>query len=296
MSSKGKSKDIAHSYSRHSSILDTPAGEVINTDNLKLNKIYVGFMTFFAVIGGFLFGYDTSVIAGAKLYFDDDFEGITNLQKEVIVSMTLLGAAFGSLLGGPVADKFGRKLTILLADVLFLVGCIVMAITPSIPILVVGRFIVGLGVGVAAMVVPIYLAEIAPKNIRGTLVNLNVVFIASGQFIALVVCLALGNRWRWMLGLAGIPAILQGVGILFMSESPRWLFKNGKNQEAIKAIQKIYNEPIENLEPIIEEQMAEVRTVREYDHYTYFQSIKQLFTTFRRCLIVGCGIQMFQQL
>lgn len=144
-----------------------------------------------------------------------------------------------------------------------------MAIAPTIPILVVGRFIVGLGVGVAAMVVPVYLAEISPKNIRGILVNLNVVFIATGQFLALVVCLLLGNRWRWMLGLAGVPAVLQGAGILFMSESPRWLFKNGRNQEAIKAIKKIYCEPVENLESIINEQKSEARKVREFDHYTY---------------------------
>lgn len=97
----------------------------------------------------------------------------------------MLGAAFGSLLGGPIADKFGRKPTIFVADVLFTGGCLVMAFTPSIPVLIIGRFIVGLGVGVAAMVVPVYLAEVSPKKIRGMLVNLNVIFITLGQFLAL---------------------------------------------------------------------------------------------------------------
>jgi len=144
-------------------------------------------MIMFAAIGGFLFGYDTSVIAGANLYIDNDFPGVTNFQKELIVSMTTLGAGFGSLSGGSIADRFGRKPTIIIADFLFTIGCVVMAFTPSIAILIIGRFIVGLGVGVAAMVVPVYLAEISPKKYRGVIVNSNVVFIALGQFIALAV-------------------------------------------------------------------------------------------------------------
>jgi SP family myo-inositol transporter-like MFS transporter 13 len=156
-------------------------------DELKVNKAYIAFMVFFAAIGGFLFGYDTSVIAGANLYIDEDFPKVTNFQKELIVSMTLLGAAIGSLTGGPTADKFGRKFTIFVADVMFTGGCACMAFAPSIPVLIIGRFIVGLGVGIAAMVVPVYLAEVAPRSIRGTIVNLNVVFIATGQFLALVI-------------------------------------------------------------------------------------------------------------
>ena len=125
-------------------------------------------------MGGLLFGYDTGVIAGANLYIDTSFQNITNLDKELIVSLTLFGAAIGSLFGGPISDKFGRKPTILLADVLFTVGSLIMAFTPSIFILVVGRFVVGLGVGTAAMVVPVYLAEIAPTSIRGILVGANI--------------------------------------------------------------------------------------------------------------------------
>lgn len=171
-----------------------------------------------------------------------------------------------------------------------------MAFSPNVAVLVVGRFIVGLGVGVAAMIVPVYIAEVAPKNIRGILVNLNVVFIASGQFLALVICLALGKRWRWMLGLAAVPALLQGIGILFMSESPRWLFKKGKGEQAIKAIRRIYNEPLQNLQNVINDQKNEARRVKEYENYSYIDLMKQLFTTYRPCLIAGCGLQMFQQL
>ena len=184
-------------------------------DNLKVNKLYLWILVFFAAIGGFLFGYDTSVIAGANLYVDNDFKSITTFDKSMIVSMALLGAAVGSLFGGPFADKFGRKLTIFAADIWFTGGWLLMAFSPSIAVLIVGRFVVGIGIGVAAMVVPVYLAEVAPIKIRGAIVNLNVVFITGGQFLALCIWLLLGDKWRWMLGIAGIPSFLQAIGILF---------------------------------------------------------------------------------
>ena len=183
-----------------------------------------------------LFGYDTGVIAGANLYIDESFQNVTDFEKELIVSLTILGAAIGSLFGGPMADRFGRKPTIFIADVCFTAGCLVMAFSPSVNILILGRFIVGFGVGSAAIVVPVYLAEVSPASVRGILVSLNAACITTGQFLALLICLGLGNRWRWMLGLAGVPSFLQGVGILFLIESPRWLFKVGQNQKGKDAI------------------------------------------------------------
>ena len=184
----------------------------------------------------FLFGYDTSVIAGANLYVENDFKNITTFDKSMIVSMALLGAAVGSLFGGPFADKFGRKLTIFAADIWFTGGWLLMAFSPSIAVLIVGRFVVGIGIGVAAMVVPVYLAEVAPINIRGAIVNLNVVFITGGQFLALWIWLLLGDKWRWMLGIAGIPSFLQAIGILFLCESPRWLYKEKKERQSFESI------------------------------------------------------------
>ena len=99
-----------------------------------------------------------------------------------------------------------------------------------------------------------------------------------------------------MLGLAAIPALLQGIGIIFMSESPRWLLKNGRGDQAVEAIKRIYNEPLENLQGIIEEQNEEAGRVKEFETFTYWELMKQLFTKYKVCLIVGCGLQMFQQL
>ena len=115
-----------------------------------------------AGIGGFLFGYDTGVISGAQLYFVNDFPDITEQQKSMIVSLALAGAAVGSLFSGTVSDYYGRRRVILFADIAFAVGSILMGYADSVEMLMLGRVIVGLGVGVAAQIVPLYLAEISP--------------------------------------------------------------------------------------------------------------------------------------
>jgi sugar porter (SP) family MFS transporter len=295
MKSNGEIKPLSASDERMRTSEDGTEEED-EIEDPKVNMFYIIFMIVFSAIGGFLFGYDTSVIAGANLYLEDTFPHINNFQKELIVSITLLGAAIGSLWGGSISDKFGRKITIFVADVLFVIGWVIMAITPSILILIVGRFFVGLGVGVAAMVVPVYLAEVSPRKVRGVIVNLNVVFITLGQFIALVVCLMLGNRWRWMLGLAGIPAVIQGIGIVFLPESPRWLCKMNRLKKAESALKQIYIARDYEIEPVLNELKIEANHVKEFEQYSYFELLKQLFTKYRSCLIVGWGLQMFQQL
>ena len=126
-----------------------------------------------AAIGGFLFGYDTGVISGAQLYFVNDFPDITDKQRSLIVSLALAGAAVGSMISGTLSDKIGRKKVILIADVLFTLGAAVMGFAPTIGVLMAGRILIGLGVGIAAQVVPIYLSEVAPVEIRGKLVAIN---------------------------------------------------------------------------------------------------------------------------
>ena len=133
---------------------------------------------------------------------------MTLIERELVVSVALLGALFGSLLAGPLSDKFGRKPAIILSDVLFTAGSILMAVAQSIGALMAGRVLVGLGVGVASMVVPIYLSEVAPISIRGAVVAFFVVAVTLGQLISSGVALACGRNWRLMLGLAAAPAII----------------------------------------------------------------------------------------
>lgn len=130
-----------------------------------------------------------------------------------------------SLIAGPLQDKFGRKASIIMADILFTVGAVIMAVAPTIPVLMVGRYIIGLGVGMASLVVPVYLSEVSPQEVRGAVVATDIMIITAGQFIAALISLALGNRWRIMLGLAGVPSALQLIGMFFMPESQRWLAK-----------------------------------------------------------------------
>ncbi|KAH9783730.1 Inositol transporter 1 [Citrus sinensis] len=193
------------------------------------SNMYVLGLTVIAGIGGLLFGYDTGVISGALLYIKDDFEAVnqSSFLQETIVSMALVGAIVGAASGGWINDAYGRKKATLLADVVFTAGAIIMAAAPDPYVLILGRVLVGLGVGIASVTAPVYIAEASPSEVRGGLVSTNVLMITSGQFLSYLVNLAfteLPGTWRWMLGVSAVPAIIQFVLMLFMPESPRWLF------------------------------------------------------------------------
>ncbi|KRX00110.1 Major facilitator superfamily domain, general substrate transporter [Pseudocohnilembus persalinus] len=256
---------------------------------------YIIKLTFVSAIGGFLFGYDTGVISGANLYLKNDFPDITDSDKEWVVSIALLGAAISSLLGGPMADKIGRKKTILIADFFFTSGALIMAISPSVAFLMVGRLIVGIGVGLAAMVVPIYLSESSPKEIRGKLVTMNTLFITAAQFLATVVCLLLKENWRLMLGLAGVPSLLQALGILFLPESAPWLLSKEKNEEAEKSLSHIFPDTDE-LAIRFKEISHEAASIQEQQLLPYKEQLSSLVCgIYKKCLFVGCMLQIIQQ-
>ena len=139
-----KSNDGVSTVSDISQIENKKAAET------KYNACFMSQLVSIAALGGFLFGYDTGVIAGAQLYFSDDWPDITDSQIALIVSIALIGAAIGSLFSGSISDKIGRKRVILVADVLFTVGAALMALAPSIAWLMVGRLVIGLGVGAAS--------------------------------------------------------------------------------------------------------------------------------------------------
>ena len=156
--------------------------EISNTTKPEVDY-YMGFVcaaTTVGSLGGFLFGYDTGIIAGAQLYFKDTWPDMTTGERELVVSIALLGAFFGSLVAGPVSYHFGRKPVIIVSDIMFTIGSILMAITNSIQILMLGRLFVGLGVGVASMIVPVYLAEVAPSSIRGQIIAVFVCMVTFG--------------------------------------------------------------------------------------------------------------------
>lgn len=260
---------------------------------------YLLLLTCAAGLGGLLFGYDTGVISGALLYIRDDFKSVDDSKflQETIVSMAVGGAIFGAAVAGWVNDKFGRKVAILAADVLFLVGALLMAIAPKPSVLIVGRVFVGLGVGAASMTAPLYIAEASPARYRGALVSTNVLFITSGQFFSYAINLAFTKApgtWRWMLGVAGVPAAFQFALMIFLPESPRWLYRNEKVEEACHILRKIYpadevQYEIEELKNSIEEEIKEKGSVR----MAYLDLFRR--KDIRLALLAGVGLQVFQQ-
>ncbi|XVF40099.1 hypothetical protein PTKIN_Ptkin01aG0084900 [Pterospermum kingtungense] len=257
-------------------------------------------LAFSAGIGGLLFGYDTGVISGALLYIRDDFKSVDRqtVLQESIVSMAVAGAIIGAAIGGWMNDRYGRRRAILIADFLFFIGAVVMASAPDAALIIVGRVFVGLGVGMASMTSPLYISEASPAKIRGALVSTNGFLITGGQFLSYLINLAFTKApgtWRWMLGVAGLPALLQFILMLLLPESPRWLFRKGREEEAKVILRKIY--PADEVEQEIQDLKESVEAeIREEGSSEKINIIKLLKTkTVRRGLLAGVGLQVFQQ-
>ncbi|KAL3366962.1 hypothetical protein AABB24_011602 [Solanum stoloniferum] len=209
--------------------------------------------------------------------------------------MALVGAMIGAAAGGWINDYFGRKKATLSADVVFLLGSVVMAAAPDPYILILGRLLVGLGVGVASVTAPVYIAEASPSEIRGGLVSTNVLMITGGQFLSYLVNLAfteIPGTWRWMLGVAGVPAAIQFVLMLFLPESPRWLYMKKDKSEAATVLAKIYDpyrleEEIDQLATALEEERLRKQAVSYLDVFRK----KEI----RLAFFAGAGLQAFQQ-
>ena len=216
-----------------------------------------------------------------------------------LCSFQLGSAWLFALIGGPSTDYFGRKFVILAASVVFMAGAVVMGIAESKEVLLVGRVIIGAGIGLASMSVPMYISESAPPNYRGFLVTCNNLVITGGQFFAACVCGFFSkvepNGWKYMLGLAGIPSFLQFVGFLFMPESPRWLVSKGKIEKARQVLTKIRANT--SIDP--EEELEEIKRAVEMEETTAntIDTVSRIFRTpsARRPLVLGCLLQIFQQ-
>ncbi|GKC34511.1 probable inositol transporter 2, partial [Tanacetum coccineum] len=212
--------------------------------------------------------------------------------------MAVAGAIIGAAIGGWLNDRYGRRFALLVADFLFFVGAILMAAAPNPSVLILGRVFVGFGVGMASMTAPLYISEASPAKIRGALVSTNGFLITGGQFLSYLINLAftkVPGTWRWMLGVAGLPALLQFFLMLFLPESPRWLYRKGREEEAIAILRKIY--PAEDVQVEIEALKESVeKEIEETGSSNKIKMIELMKTkTVRRGLIAGVGLQVFQQ-
>lgn len=211
---------------------------------IRLNK-YILICAILASTNSILLGYDIGVMSGAVLFIKENLK-ITSIQEEILVGTLNVFSLVGSLASGKTSDYIGRRYTIVLAAATFLIGALLMGLAPSFPFLMMGRIIAGIGVGFALMIAPVYTAELSPAMSRGFLTSLPEVFITFGILLGYIVNYALSSlpshiNWRLMLGLAAIPSIVVGLGVMAMPESPRWLAMQGRVSEAKQVLIKTSN-------------------------------------------------------
>ena len=262
----------------------------------ELSKVkYTYLISAVAAFGGLLFGYDTAVIAGAIGYLQVKFE-LSPMLTGWAASSAIWGCVFGALFSGALSDKYGRKKVLLLSGLLFTLSALGSAVPDNLTQFVMARFIGGLGVGSASMLSPLYISEIAPAKIRGMLVTLYQLAIVFGINIIYIVNYLIANThdqvwnvqlgWRYMLGSEGIPAILFFILLFFVPESPRWLVKENRSDEALKILNKI-NRP-EETHRILEEIKETVNEEKG--------SFLDLFKPgIRKAMVVGSVLALFSQ-
>ncbi|KAB1652302.1 sugar porter family MFS transporter [Pseudoclavibacter chungangensis] len=258
----------------------------------------LGLISIVACFGGLLFGYDTGVINGALRPMAAEI-GLDAFTEGVVTSSLVFAAAVGALFGGRISDAIGRRRTIIILAVLFFLGTVVVVASPGFALLVAGRVMLGLAVGGASTVVPVYLAELAPFEIRGSITGRNEVAIVTGQLSAFVINAILGNTlghldgvWRIMFAVCAIPAICLFFGMLRMPESPRWLVEKGRHADALAVLKTVRSE-----ERAIAE-LGEVEQVAKEEQREAKVGLAAVLTNkwLIRILLIGVGVSMMQQL
>ncbi|MBA2443356.1 MAG: sugar porter family MFS transporter [Rubrobacter sp.] len=247
---------------------------------------------FFGALGGLLFGYDTGKIAGAIIFVDQEF-GLTAFTQGLVVSSLLIGAAVGAATGGRLSDRYGRRTVIVLAAIIFAGTAIGEALSPNAVTLIFMRLIGGLAVGAASLMVPLYLAEMAPTRIRGAISSLNQLMIVTGILAAFIVnsALAEAEAWRWMFAAAFFPSVLLLVGMIFLPETPRWLVKQHREEDARGVLRRTRDESE------IEGELEDIKRIDRLEAREGLGVGELLRTSWLRpALIVGIGLAIFQQM
>ena len=249
-------------------------------------------ISFIAAIGGLLFGFDTGVISGALLFLKTDLHA-NSVAQEWIVSVLLLGAILGAVISGYLADKLSRKRTKVISGCVYVIGALGCAFAVSVPMLVAFRFVLGLSVGTASFVAPLYIAEVAPPRVRGGLVSFNQLMLTVGILLAYLVNFAFTNvpeGWRWMLGVGAIPGAALAIGMLTVPHTPRWLMEQGREDDARAVLEKLRSS---DADADIDQEIEDIKKAKDQEESTKLRDL--LKPDIRPLLWIGIGLAVFQQ-
>ncbi|WP_139146508.1 MFS transporter, partial [Arthrobacter sp. SW1] len=257
----------------------------------------LGLVALVATFGGLLFGYDTGVINGALRPMTAEL-GLTAITEGIVTSSLVFAAALGAISCGRISDGWGRRKTIILLAVLFFAGTLAVVFTPNFEVLVAGRIMLGLAVGGASAVVPVFLAELAPYEIRGSLSGRNELAIVVGQLAAFIINAIIGGLfghiegvWRIMFAVCAVPAVALFFGMLRMPESPRWLVEKGRRDEALAVLKTVRSQERAAAELAEVEYIARTEKSNEVGWRAILSNRNLL-----RILLVGIGLGVAQQL
>jgi SP family galactose:H+ symporter-like MFS transporter len=242
-----------------------------------------------AGLGGLLFGYDTGVIAGALLFIKTDFD-LDSFAQGLVVAAVPIGAVAGAAIAGPAADTYGRRLMILLAAAVFIVGALISAAAPGVEVLVAARIVIGVAIGLASAAAPVYISEVAPPESRGRLVSFFQLAVTIGILVAYLVGFAFDGieGWRWMLGLGCVPALALAFGMIRMPQSPRWLVMHGDDFAARAALAKIRVDDPDT----IDRELEEIKDSLDEKPGAWSELLAPVV---KAALVVGVGLAILQQ-
>jgi sugar porter (SP) family MFS transporter len=243
-----------------------------------------------SAIAGFLYAYDTGIISGAILQIRKDF-GVGDGWQQAISAGILLGAVISALVGARLCERFGRKRTILVISGVFVAGTLTCSLSPNEQTLALSRILLGAAVGGATQTVPMFVAELSPPQVRGRLVLAFQVALGVGILTATTVGASQLLDWRWMIGIASVPAALLLVLMLRAPESPRWLVKVDKIDDARSNLRRVRG--VED----VEEELHGIEEIEEQERQAPVSGWKGLRQPWvRPALIMGCGMSLFTQL
>ncbi|MCP2338674.1 sugar porter family MFS transporter [Actinomadura rupiterrae] len=246
---------------------------------------------FFATLGSFLFGYDTGVVSGAILFVRQDFH-LNAFMQGAVVSVLLLSAAATAPFAGDVADRFGRRQTLVATGVIFTIGLLMAALAPDVWVLLLARLILGAGVGAASAIVPVYLSEISPAKIRGLLTSCHQLMVTIGLLVSYIVDLAFSGsgNWRMMFGVGVIASVAMALGMAGSAESPAWLATHGRVEDAKNVLRKLY--PESEVDGVVKSfGKAAPKSEKRKSYKDLWKS-----PVIRPALVIGVGLAALQQL